>query len=103
TRFRSEFDGVGLAFPGVPGIAHFGHAGHAAWGITNATAHGMDVFAERLRRAGDGYQALGPDGWRPAAVVGGTVEVRGGDPVSVEAIETERGPVVTDQIGRAHV
>jgi len=91
-----EFDVVGLAFPGVPGIAHFGHAGHAAWGITNATAHGMDVFAERLRRAGDGYQALGPDGWRPAAVVGGTVEVRGGDPVSVEAIETERGPVVTD-------
>ncbi|MFF2372023.1 penicillin acylase family protein [Agromyces sp. NPDC058110] len=97
-----EFDVIGLAFPGVPGIAHFGHTGHAAWGITNAMAHSVDVFHERLRRVGGGHgehariEALGPDGWRAASVEHSLIEVRGGDPVWVEAIETERGTVVTD-------
>lgn len=96
-----EFDVVGLAFPGVPGIAHFGHTGHAAWGITNATAHGGDVFAERLRRidsvsSDGGFEAYGPDGWRPAEVERSTVAVRGGEPMIIEAIETDRGPVVTE-------
>ena len=91
-----EFDVVGLAFAGVPGIAHFGHAGPVAWGITNATAHGVDVFAERLRRSEAGFEAYGPDGWRPADLERATVAVRGGESVIIEAIETERGPVVTD-------
>ncbi|WP_243074369.1 GNAT family N-acetyltransferase [Microbacterium sp. SS28] len=91
-----EFDVVGLAFPGVPGVPHFAHTGEAAWGITNAMAHGTDVFRETLRRTADGVEALGPDGWRAASVVRSTLLVRGGEPVEVEAIETERGPVVTD-------
>ncbi|HWI32486.1 MAG TPA: GNAT family N-acetyltransferase [Microbacterium sp.] len=91
-----EFDVVGLAFPGVPGIAHFGHTGSAAWGVTNAMAHSVDVFRERLRREGDHLQALGPDGWRRVDVRRSSVLVRGGRAVEVEAIETERGPVVTD-------
>lgn len=91
-----EFDVIGLAFPGVPGVSHFGHAGDAAWGVTNAVAHAVDVFRERLRPAADGYEALGPHGWRPAAVERGVVRVRGGDDVPVEAIETDRGTIVTD-------
>ncbi|GAA1957181.1 penicillin acylase family protein [Agromyces allii] len=97
-----EFDVIGLAFPGVPGIAHFGHTGDAAWGITNAMAHSVDVFRERLRRVGGGHgehprvEALGPGGWRAASVERSLIEVRGADPVWVEAIETERGTVVTD-------
>ncbi|MEU1972940.1 GNAT family N-acetyltransferase [Microbacterium sp. NPDC019599] len=91
-----EFDVVGLSFPGVPGVQHFGHTGAAAWGITNAMAHGTDVFRETLRRTTDGIEALGPGGWEPTRVERSTVIVRGGEPVEVEAIETERGPVVTD-------
>ncbi|HKP07136.1 MAG TPA: penicillin acylase family protein, partial [Microbacterium sp.] len=91
-----EFDVVGLAFPGVPGIAHFGHTRDAAWGVTNAMAHGVDVFRERLRRVPGGYEALGPDGWRGVDVERSVIRVRGGDPVEVEAIETERGTVVTE-------
>lgn len=91
-----EFDVVGLAFSGVPGIAHFGHTGDAAWGITNATAHSVDVFREQLRISGDGYEALGPEGWRPVDVQRSVVRVRGGVDVAVEALETERGCVVTD-------
>ncbi|MFC0602671.1 penicillin acylase family protein [Streptomyces palmae] len=89
-----EYDVVGLAVPGVPGIAHFAHTGEVAWAITNAMADYQDLYRERLRRHGTGIQALGPDGWRPAEVRTETIEVAGGEPVTIEAIETERGPVV---------
>ncbi|MEU1677748.1 penicillin acylase family protein [Micromonospora zamorensis] len=89
-----EYDVVGLAVPGVPGIAHFGHAGAVAWAITNAMADYQDLYAERLRRDGDQVQALGPDGWRLAHSHLETIEVAGADPVEVEVVETDRGPVI---------
>ncbi|MFF7488492.1 penicillin acylase family protein [Streptomyces luteogriseus] len=90
-----EFDVVGLAVPGVPGIAHFGHTGSVAWAITNAMADYQDLYRERLRRTGAGVEALGPDGiWRRASRHTETVEVAGEDPVEVEVIETDRGPVI---------
>ncbi|WP_331450742.1 penicillin acylase family protein [Streptomyces prasinus] len=90
-----EFDVVGIAVPGVPGIAHFGHTGSVAWAITNAMADYQDLYRERLRRTGAGVEALGPDGvWHRAARHTETIEVAGEDPVEVEVIETDRGPVV---------
>ncbi|WP_053752742.1 penicillin acylase family protein [Streptomyces sp. MMG1533] len=90
-----EFDVVGLAVPGIPGIAHFGHTGTVAWAITNAMADYQDLYRERLRRTGAGVEALGPDGvWRRAARHTETVEVAGEEPVEVEVIETDRGPVI---------
>ncbi|MDL5202506.1 penicillin acylase family protein [Streptomyces sp. ALI-76-A] len=90
-----EFDVVGLAVPGVPGIAHFGHTGTVAWAITNAMADYQDLYRERLRRTGAGVEALGPDGvWRRAVRHTETVAVAGEEPVEVEVIETERGPVI---------
>ncbi|MEU1849174.1 penicillin acylase family protein [Streptomyces sp. NPDC019990] len=90
-----EFDVVGLAVPGVPGIAHFGHTGTVAWAITNAMADYQDLYRERLRRTGTGVEALGPDGvWRRADRHTEVIEVAGEEPVEVEVIETERGPVI---------
>lgn len=90
-----EFDVVGLAVPGVPGIAHFGHTGTVAWAITNAMADYQDLYRERLRRTGAGVEALGPDGvWRRASRHTETIEVAGEEPVEVEIIETDRGPVI---------
>ncbi|MFE1015294.1 penicillin acylase family protein [Streptomyces sp. NPDC058794] len=90
-----EFDVVGLAVPGVPGIAHFGHTGTVAWAITNAMADYQDLYRERLRRTGAGVEALGPDGtWHRAARHTETIHVAGEDPVEVEIIETDRGPVI---------
>ncbi len=90
-----EFDVVGLAFPGVPGLPHFGHAGSVAWGITNAMADYQDLFAEELRRSGSGVEARGAAGWEPAATHFETLAVRGAAPVTVEIIETARGPVIS--------
>nr|WP_152893642.1 penicillin acylase family protein [Streptomyces adustus] len=90
-----EFDVVGLAVPGVPGIAHFGHTGTVAWAITNAMADYQDLYRERLRRTGAGVEALGPDGhWHRATRHTELIRVAGAEPVEVEVIETDRGPVV---------
>ncbi|QRV32497.1 penicillin acylase family protein (plasmid) [Streptomyces californicus] len=94
-----EFDVLGFAVPGVPGIAHFAHAGTVAWGITNAMADYQDLYRERLRTVsgagqGGGVEAWGPDGWEPAEAGVETVEVLGGEPVTVHTVETRRGPVV---------
>ncbi|QNE76763.1 GNAT family N-acetyltransferase [Streptomyces finlayi] len=90
-----EFDVVGLAVPGVPGLAHFGHTGGVAWAITNAMADYQDLYRERLRRTeGGGVEALGPDGWETAGTHTETIAVAGGAPVTVEIVETARGPVI---------
>ncbi|MFE6068001.1 penicillin acylase family protein [Streptomyces sp. NPDC056525] len=92
------YDVVGIAVPGIPGLAHFGHTGPVAWAITNAMSDYQDLYRERLRRLPDGgVEAYGPEGWRPATTHTETIEVADGEPVVVEVIETERGPVI---IGR---
>lgn len=89
-----DYDVLGLAFPGVPGVGHFGHAGSVAWAITNALAHHVDVFEERLAEVGGELRAHGPDGWEPAVTGIEIVPVRGSEAVEVAWIETSRGPVV---------
>ncbi|WP_425578831.1 penicillin acylase family protein [Streptomyces lavendulae] len=92
-----EFDVLGLAVPGIPGLGHFGHTGGVAWAITNAMADYQDLYVERLRNtaAGDGVEALGPDGaWEPVARHTETVTVAGAPDVEVEVLETRRGPVI---------
>ncbi|MFJ1250119.1 penicillin acylase family protein [Streptomyces albidoflavus] len=87
-------DVVGLAVPGVPGLAHFGHTGQVAWAITNAMADYQDLYRERLRRTGGAVEAYGPGGWEEVAAHTETYQVAGGEPVTVEVVETGRGTVV---------
>ena len=73
------FDVLGFTFPGVPGVQHFAHAGPVAWAITNAVADYQDVFEESLDDVVDGHEE--------------TIAVRGADPVTIEVLATERGPL----------
>jgi penicillin amidase len=81
-------DVFGFTFPGVPGVQHFAHAGGVAWAITNAVADYQDVYEESLDDVVDGHEE--------------TIAVRGADPVTVELLATERGPLfeVDRQQGR---
>jgi penicillin amidase len=72
-------DVFGFTFPGVPGVQHFAHAGEVAWAITNAVADYQDIFEETLDDVVDGREE--------------TISVRGADPVTVEVLATERGPL----------
>ncbi|WP_326800469.1 penicillin acylase family protein [Streptomyces sp. NBC_01808] len=96
-----EYDVVGFAVPGVPGLPHFGHTGGVAWAITNAMADYQDLYRERLRRRAGRIEALGPDGWQPAAAHTETVEVAGAESSGIEVVETGRGPVIAEVPGSA--
>ena len=74
-----ELDVFGFTFPGVPGVQHFAHAGEVAWAITNAVADYQDIYEESLDDVVDGHEE--------------TIAVRGADPVTVEVLATERGPL----------
>jgi penicillin amidase len=74
-----ELDVFGFTFPGVPGVQHFAHAGQVAWAITNAVGDYQDLFEESLDDVVDGREEA--------------IEVRGADPVTVEVLATERGPL----------
>ncbi|MFC9687726.1 penicillin acylase family protein [Kribbella sp. NPDC056951] len=95
-----EYDVLGLAVPGIPGLAHFGHSGKVAWAITNATADYQDLYDEQLRRTGSSVEALGPSGWAPASLHTEVIEVADADPVTIDVIETERGPIIVDHAGQ---
>jgi penicillin amidase len=77
------FDVVGMTFPGVPGVQHFAHAGQVAWGITNAMADYQDLVHVDL-----------PSDRGVARRTVETVLVRDQEPVEVEVLETDRGPMV---------
>ncbi|MEV6298930.1 penicillin acylase family protein [Actinoplanes sp. NPDC051861] len=89
-----EFDVAGLTFPGVPGVQHFGHAGPVAWAITNAMADYQDLYVEELRRTEAGVEARGAAGWEPVVTLQETIFVRDDDPITVDILETPRGPII---------
>ena len=89
----SEFDAIGISFPGVPGLSHFGHNRQVAWCVTHAMADYQDVFVERFDPADPTrYEFRGE--WRQADVRREAVNVRGDRPVHVAITVTHHGPVV---------
>lgn len=73
------FDVVGYTFVGVPGVQHFAHAGDVAWAITNACADYQDVVDDNGSDVVEQHVE--------------TIEVRGGEPVEIDVVETSRGLV----------
>lgn len=86
-----RYDVAGFGFAGLPGVI-VGHNDRIAWGITNFGPDVADLYLERVQ--GDSYELDGT--LVPLTVREETIEVAGGDPVSVTVRETGRGPIVTD-------
>jgi penicillin amidase len=87
-----RFDVIGLAVPGVPGFPHFAHNEQVAWCVTHAFADIHDLFVEQFDEGG--ARCRTPDGWEPTHTRQETLQVRGGDPVTIDIVETRHGPVV---------
>ena len=81
-----EWDVLGLAMPGVPGFPHFGHNDRVAWCITHAAADDQDLYRTDGAAASEHSQLIG---------------VRGGDPVRVAVGESDRGPLIADELALA--
>jgi penicillin amidase len=75
----------------MPGVI-IGHNERIAWGLTNLGPDVADLYLERVE--GDAYEFDGV--MLPLTMHEETIEVAGGDPVTVTVRSTARGPLVTD-------
>jgi penicillin amidase len=81
-----EWDVLGLGMPGVPGFPHFGHNDRVAWCITHAMADDQDLYRTDRTRVSERSELIA---------------VRGSDPVPVEVRESDRGPLIADELALA--
>jgi penicillin amidase len=84
------FDVGGFTFAGVPGVI-IGHNSRIAWGMTGLGADVADIYLERLR--GDRYQT--PSGFKDLEIRTETIDVAGGDPVTIQVRSTRHGPLLS--------
>ncbi len=87
------FDVSGFTFSGFPGVI-IGHNAHLAWGLTNMGADVTDFFLERVDAEAGTYLRDGAQ--VPLETRTETIEVNGGDPVTLEVRSTIHGPLVSD-------
>lgn len=81
---------AGYSFSGVPGVI-IGHNEKVAWGFTNLGPDVADLYLEKV--SGDDYELDGATIALRSHTE--TINVAGGDPVTIEIRSTERGPLVT--------
>ena len=87
------FSVTGFTFAGFPSVI-IGHNAELAWGLTNMGADVTDFFLERVDTEAGTYQRDGEQ--VPLEVRTETIEVNGGDPVTIEVRSTVHGPIVSD-------
>lgn len=93
------WDVTGFSFAGVPGVI-LGHNERIAWGVTNGTVDVQDLFIERVNPDNPRqYEFMGE--WRDMTVIEETIRVNGGDPVTLEVLETHHGPIISDLVDGA--
>jgi len=83
---------AGATLPGIPAV-WTGFNPHVAWAATGSGAVVADLFEETLRQDDPSRYAEG-DGWRPLAVRGESIAVRGREPEPFVVRATARGPLV---------
>ena len=88
------YDVVGVSFPGVPAIV-LGHNARIAWGATNVGPDVQDLFRETVD-PNDPTHYLYAGQSIPFDTRTETINVAGGDPVTITVRSTRHGPVLND-------
>jgi len=87
----------GFSFAGVPGVI-IGHNDDIAWGFTNTGPDVMDLFIEKVNP--DNPNQYEVDGkWVDFETHTETINVVGGQPVTLTVRSTRHGPVISDTYG----
>ena len=90
-------DVAGFSFAGMPGII-IGHNDQIAWGFTNLGPDVMDLYIEKTNPDNPlQYEYQGR--WVDMDVSTETIDVAGGDPVTVTVRKTRHGPIISDDYG----
>lgn len=86
-----EWSVVGGSIPATPGFG-FGHNGTAAWGVTAGLIDTTDLFIEEI--GPDGRSVRRGERFVPCEVRRETIEVKGGMNLTLDVLQTDRGPIV---------
>jgi len=88
-----ELEARGLTLAGLPGIV-IGRNRHLAWGITVHQADDTDLFLEKIDASSSPPRVLRASGWQPLRRTVVEIPVRGGKPVQVELLDSDRGYIL---------
>ena len=92
-------DVYGFSIPGAPGVI-IGANAELAWGFTNLMLDDLDLYRERLHpEREDLYEVAGR--WEPLTVLMERIEVRGGEPETLEVRIGRHGPLITPTLIQA--
>jgi penicillin amidase len=86
------FDVAGVSFPGVPGVV-LGHNARIAWGATNVGPDVQDLVIEAVDPANPDHYLHGGASV-PFAFRRELIEVKGGEPITLEVRSTVHGPIL---------
>ncbi|HND47106.1 MAG TPA: penicillin acylase family protein [Anaerolineales bacterium] len=91
------FEVAGFSFAGVPGIV-IGHNDKLAWGFTNVGPDVMDLYIEKVNPENPNqYEVNGK--WVDFETYEETINIVGGEPVTITVKKTRHGPVISDTYG----
>jgi len=91
------FEVAGFSFAGVPGVI-IGHNDEIAWGFTNVGPDVMDLYIEKVNPENPNqYEVNGQ--WVDFETYDETINVVGGDPVTIAVKKTRHGPVISEVYG----
>lgn len=91
------YDLSGFSFAGAPGVI-IGHNDRIAWGLTNLPSDVQDLYIERVNPQNPNqYEVNGK--WVDMQLVQETIQVAGGEPVSITVRYTRHGPLISDTYG----
>ncbi|MDH5506854.1 MAG: penicillin acylase family protein [Anaerolineae bacterium] len=92
-----SMDVSGFSFAGTPGVV-IGHNDRIAWGFTNVGPDVMDLYIEKINPENPNqYEVNGK--WVDMELVTETIDVAGGDTVTVTARLTRHGPIISESYG----
>ncbi len=89
-----DFDVAGVTLPGMPYVI-VGHNQRIAWGFTNLGPNVEDLYIEKFNDRGE---YLTPQGWKQPQHRQETIQVKGGQEVTLDVVTTRHGPIITDLI-----
>ena len=88
------FEVAGFSFAGVPGVV-IGHNDKIAWGFTNVGPDVMDLYIEKVNPENPNQYEFNGE-WLDFETYEETINIVGGEPVTITVRKTRHGPVISD-------
>ncbi|MCB0103323.1 MAG: penicillin acylase family protein [Anaerolineales bacterium] len=88
---------AGFSFAGVPGVV-IGHNDRIAWGFTNVGPDVMDLYIEKVNPENPNQYEFNGE-WVDFESYEETINIVGGEPITMTVLKTRHGPVISSTYG----